>query len=1318
MRASGFAASIPRRLARLSGAAKAALGFFALAVATVPLSAHADFLGIQKVVVDIINNTLIIVVNVLGQLLVAVIQILIQIVQYNDFLRAPAVNTGWEIIRDIGNMFFIVVLIMIAFGSILRIQGYRYNQWLFRIVLMALLVNFSKTIAGFFIDVAQVVTLTFVNAFKDTAAGNFAELFGITKILELRQYEAKGEDVAGAGLAIAGTFLLAILFLLVALAVSIVYVVIFLLRIIVLWFLVILSPMAYVLNTFKQGESYAKQWWNYFGQYLVVGPLLAFFLWLALTLTTSGGATTTLQEQLTREAKLSEQFSQERVGSLANVADATGSEVRVALSAIGSTSNILNFIAGIALLVGALGVASRLRFAGGQLATNVRTRIGRGLSRVGRSPTVQTTLGIATGGLIGLGVMGAGMARTGMGRRERRDLAEAALGVASRVPLVGGMVAPLRSRRAAARIKEEEKERDNVKFMTTAEQMRTGRTVAFTETQRNRQKYALEEMIRKGVAGEGDIQNYLRFAYTSRRRGTKTFPDNTTVQDYRYTDIRDPESRKLLEDAAWKQRPYLDPNLQEYKRAGKLGQFFRLWKINDFEDLHPSITSDADTMAALRETVRTDILPNSNKLGQFKQRVNPVIVSALGLGGPGGGPPGGGAFGGGFESFFGGQPGAPGPGAGGGAAPMRDIDAAKYERTQEMSARYQDIGGAGAFFTSKAYKDHSDRYLSQAEFERAERNRARPVEELGGVATFGSGASNTLGFDSRTFAGGKFKNAGEYITDKNQKREFAQEYSRLLDAEIQRMETKTQRTGGEENRLTALKRAKDRLARPDELENLQIVNRGRLGYSDRHVVAHESTHARLDAIDPDKSFRRNLFNSLAPQYRAQIADSIRKKMGAAEMTDEDAFEEYLTEGLANAYKSWADEAPDAVKLDRGILSRVQEQAQARGGRFAVSQETPELTDAEKTGGAFVSALRARGYQAGGVVAQEYQKTIGSVLQPIIEAGRTATGAVQGTVRGLGERIDRTRTEREDLRLASARDEARQRVFALNESRTRIQGLQQREEEEKRVAAAADRPLEQRLAQLTEQREAAVRSGNLGETNRISAEVATIDRQRAELRSSVERIATEREQAERQVPALEKAAEVALSKAAKLAGVSEEPTPRGPRAAAAAPESAPAAGTRPPAPGPAPQAEAGEPEPTFRPGGVPYTPEQRDEVLRDLSKNIGTLSQAAERISDAVSAIRTNESRVAADPQRLTLTMDKLLQEVSLQRQKAGSVVTQDVLRDVEQELADLRKRVAQPATPFEAEVLRKRLQDLSKSFQPPKAQAVPPSPPQSRREAA
>jgi len=48
-------------------------------------------------------------------------------------------------------------------------------------LLFALLVNFSRTIAGIFIDISQLIMLTFVNGFAQAAGGNFVEALGITK---------------------------------------------------------------------------------------------------------------------------------------------------------------------------------------------------------------------------------------------------------------------------------------------------------------------------------------------------------------------------------------------------------------------------------------------------------------------------------------------------------------------------------------------------------------------------------------------------------------------------------------------------------------------------------------------------------------------------------------------------------------------------------------------------------------------------------------------------------------------------------------------------------------------------------------------------------------------------------------------------------------------------------------------------------------------------------------------------------------------------------------------------------------------------------
>jgi hypothetical protein len=111
------------------------------------------------------------VVSLLGRLLVEVIQILVVIAQYNDFIKATAVVKGWVIVRDICNMFFIAVLLVIAFGTILHWETYRYNKLLGRLILMAFLINFSKFICGFFIDIFQVMMMTFVNAFAGVAAG-------------------------------------------------------------------------------------------------------------------------------------------------------------------------------------------------------------------------------------------------------------------------------------------------------------------------------------------------------------------------------------------------------------------------------------------------------------------------------------------------------------------------------------------------------------------------------------------------------------------------------------------------------------------------------------------------------------------------------------------------------------------------------------------------------------------------------------------------------------------------------------------------------------------------------------------------------------------------------------------------------------------------------------------------------------------------------------------------------------------------------------------------------------------------------------------
>lgn len=218
-------------------------------------------------------------VNLLGNLFVEMVSVLIDIAQFNHFIDLSIVQTGWGLARDIANMFFIVVLLIIAFSTVLKISSYHYQKTLFKLVIMAVLVNFSKLIAGFLIDFFQVIMLTFVNGFKDVLGGNFAEGFGLYKMLSLADTATNVNiDVNYSSIAIAAV--VSLILILVADMVILIMAAVLLWRIAMLWVLIIISPLAYLSYAFM--PKYWSEWWQMFFQHLVSGPVIAFFLWLAL----------------------------------------------------------------------------------------------------------------------------------------------------------------------------------------------------------------------------------------------------------------------------------------------------------------------------------------------------------------------------------------------------------------------------------------------------------------------------------------------------------------------------------------------------------------------------------------------------------------------------------------------------------------------------------------------------------------------------------------------------------------------------------------------------------------------------------------------------------------------------------------------------------------------------------------------------------------------------------------------------------------------------------------------------------------------------
>lgn len=352
------------------------LGFFAV-IFFAPHAAHAGF---SEDVAKFVGAGVATVIWLLGKLLVVLMSLVVWVAGYNNFIIAPAVEAGWEIVRDVCNMFFILLLLIIAFGTILNIKEYHWKHALPKLLLMAVLINFSKLICGVIIDFAQVVMLTFVNGFRDIAGGNLADMAGIMNLLNINS--SSGEVGA---LSLAGTYILALMYVLVSLVVITVILFVLVMRIIMLWILVVLSPLAYLLSTTDKTKGYASQWWKQFGDNVVSGPLLAFFIWLSFV---------ALQQSDIKEDKMfgpppdqgsDTQYYSEISGS-AGAASA-------GLATAGTQDGMLKFVISMGMLIGGLMITKQLSGAAGSIAGKGLDTISKGAKSLSGYNAVKDRVG-------------------------------------------------------------------------------------------------------------------------------------------------------------------------------------------------------------------------------------------------------------------------------------------------------------------------------------------------------------------------------------------------------------------------------------------------------------------------------------------------------------------------------------------------------------------------------------------------------------------------------------------------------------------------------------------------------------------------------------------------------------------------------------------------------------------------------------------------------------------------------------------------------------------------------------------------------------
>lgn len=282
---------------------------------------------------------------VVGKLLNVITYALFWVANLDNFVDNGVVQLGWPVVRDLCNMFFILILLVIAFATILRLENYSVKKLLPKLIIMAVLINFSKTICGLLIDFSQVIMLTFMHSLGH-AEGNLYQALGLSKLFTFSDYNLAKEDVTFLSLII--SLILGLILLIISGIVITIFTVILFFRMVALWILIILSPLAFIASVLPSTSKYFSQWLSQFTNYLIVGPVLAFFLWLALA--------TVGQVQFEKEFQPPSSES------------TTKSTISAALTEAGSVDNMTKFIVSICLLLGGLMAAQQLGVAGGKAA--------------------------------------------------------------------------------------------------------------------------------------------------------------------------------------------------------------------------------------------------------------------------------------------------------------------------------------------------------------------------------------------------------------------------------------------------------------------------------------------------------------------------------------------------------------------------------------------------------------------------------------------------------------------------------------------------------------------------------------------------------------------------------------------------------------------------------------------------------------------------------------------------------------------------------------------------------------------------------------
>lgn len=204
----------------------------------------------------------------------------------NTIFANKAIYNGWTLIRDVCNLLFLLIMLLVAFGTILQSEKYNIKNSLSKLIIAIFLINFSYPIAGVIVDFGNILMYGILawrcpsesaTCFQDFYKGLMAVVRDFRSDYSWERFVFSNTTnlQAAIGLAVATIYTYMYGFILLAMAGFL------LVRTVALALLLILAPFAYFGEVMPGMQNLANKWWDNLWSYMLFGPIFALMFFIS-----------------------------------------------------------------------------------------------------------------------------------------------------------------------------------------------------------------------------------------------------------------------------------------------------------------------------------------------------------------------------------------------------------------------------------------------------------------------------------------------------------------------------------------------------------------------------------------------------------------------------------------------------------------------------------------------------------------------------------------------------------------------------------------------------------------------------------------------------------------------------------------------------------------------------------------------------------------------------------------------------------------------------------------------------------------------------